>query len=827
MTSRDHHPAPRLPRRLWQRGNRALRGAIESAWRWPLLLPALGALAGIMAADHFRWLPGWLWLPAGGLLALLAAAIWPGRVRWPVIAALAAGAFAFGHQQQLQRHAGHQQLLDLAAADAADVTGERRLRLTGVVVEPPLELTGSNERWSVVVRSEHWQDLHSGVDSDAPLRFRVRFEGPAPDYGDRVSLTGQLRRPGPAAHPWQRDPAQLAERLGLSGEVRVRGVGAWQRLETGRASWWKARALASRAWIERQLEQGMDHRPERVGVVKAMVLGLKREAPWEVEAAFRHSGSLHLFAVSGLHVGMVGLIAALVLQWCGVGVRRRALVIAAAALGYAFVTGWSPSAARASIMLAVVMWGLHLERPAASLNSLAAAVLLLLAADTQRLFQIGFQLSCLVVAGILVGAGWFRLRLSPLAEPDPFMPRALIGDWGRRWWHVKRWAIGLAAMSAAAWLASSPLMWFHFQLLAPSGLAANLVLVPLGFVVMSAAAVSMAAGLLPLPLGWLQLAANHAAAATGALLTWLAAMFSGLPGGSVYVPWPPLQADRPGARIEVMEPGFGGGAALLQSGTRSWLLDGGSVPAWHGVTDRLLARRGINRLDGIWLSHGDAGHAGGLEHVFDWRRVDLLWAPPMDRRSRGGRLVAELEEAGSDRAGPPWHRRRMPAIRRLEAGAVVPLHDGRGRGLAVTAHVLHPSPGWRAADSDDGAMVVRFDVGPWRVLWLNDAGWNTETLLVETLAPEELAADVVIKGWHGRDDSGVDRFWRTVSPRVVVAGEPGPREGRGRERLFGLWQDLGAAVFDQAESGYVSVDLWTDRMVVSGWLDRRERVLVP
>lgn len=829
MPSRDRRLVT-LPRRILGLGERGLRAAIENVWRWPLMLPALGALAGIGAADMARATPGWLWLAAGAGLALAVAALWPGRVRWPVLAALAAGAFAMGHQQQLQRHATHLQLLEEAAADTG-LGGERPVRLTGVVVEPPLELSGGSERWSAVLRSDQWQDLHSGFESVEPMRFRVRFEGAAPDYGDRVELTGQLRRPGPATHPWQREPTALAERRRLAADIRVRGEGAWRLLETGRASWWKARALASRSWIERQLEHGMERWPERVGVVKAMVLGLKREAPSEVEAAFRHSGSLHLFAVSGLHVGMVGMIAAVVLQFCGVGVRRRALVIALAALTYAFVTGWSPSAARASIMLAVVMWGLHLERPAASLNSLAAAVLLLLAADSQRLFQIGFQLSCLVVAGILLGAGWFRLRLAPMAEPDPFLPRALIGPWGRRWWTVKRWVTGLAAMSAAAWLASAPLMWFHFHLLAPSGLVANLLLVPLGFVVMSAAAVSMAAGLIPLPLGWLQLAANHAAVWTGALLSALAGWFSGLPGGSVYVPWPPLpavaQRDLPFARLDVTEPGFGGGAALLRNGGGHWLLDCGSIPAWYGVTDRLLAREGVNRLDGIWLSHGDAGHAGGLEHVFDWRRVDRLWAPPMDRRSRGGRLLAEMEESSGTTADGRLRRRRQPVVTRLHAGEVVRLHDGRGRGLEMTAEVLHPPAGLRAADLDDGAMVVRFDIGPWRLLWLNDAGWNTETLLAETMPPERLAADVVVKGWHARDDSGVDTFWRAVAPRVVVAGEPGPREGRGHGRMLRLWRELGAAVFDQSASGHVRIDWWPDRMEVGGWLDGRTRSFGP
>ena len=824
MSSRDAGSPASLLASL----KRRLGESWHHAWRWPLLLPALGALSGITLADHLRWLPGWGWVGIGVLLSVLLAALVPGRVRWCVIAAWALGGFACLHQHSLttfdQQRAELEQLLPPGQPQAAQL----RLHVTGMVIDAPLELSGTTERWSVPVRSEQWQDLRSSVKSSAPVRFRVRFEGPPPAYGDRIRLTGQFRLPAAATHPWQRDPQQAAERRGVVGDLQVRGPGAWQRLQPDQASWWKARALASRAWVERQLEHGMERRPERVGVVKAMVLGLKREAPSEIEAAFRHSGSLHLFAVSGLHVGMVGLIAAMVLQFCGVSVRQRTLAIAAVALTYAFVTGWSPSAARASIMLAVVMTGLRLERPTASLNSLSVAVLLLLVVDTQRLFQIGFQLSCMVVAGILIGAGWFQSRLSPLAEPDPFLPRSLITPWGRRWWKVRRWILGLAAMSAAAWLASAPLMWFHFSLLTPSGLAANLVLVPLGFVVMSAASATMITGLIPLPLAWLQLVANHIAVWTGATLAALAGFFSGLPGGSFYVAWPPQPpailraADKP-VRIDVMEPGFGGGAALLQNGRRAWLLDIGSTVAWNPVTDRLLARRGINRIDGIWLSHGDTGHAGGLAQVFDWRRVDKLWAPPMDLRSAGGRLAAGMEEqwwafeAGESRSRP------SVTVHRLHSGDVV---DGSGRGWSqpVQAHVLHPPVGLMAANADDGAMAVRFDIGPWRMLWMNDAGWNTEAGLIERWPAEQLAADLVLKGWHGSDDSGVDAFWQAVSPRVVVLGQPGPREGRGRERLLRLWQRGNVAVFDQTESGHVRIDLGPGRMEVRGWLDQRERV---
>ena len=80
------------------------------------------------------------------------------------------------------------------------------------------------------------------------------------------------------------------------------------------------------------------------------------------------------------------------------------------------------------------------------------------------------------------------------------------------------------------------------------------------------------------------------------------------------------------------------------------------------------------------------------------------------------------------------------------------------------------------------------------------------------------------RGRVGSDDSGVDGFWQAVAPKVVVVGQPGPREGRGRGRMLRLWQRQGAAVFDQAESGHVRIDLGPDRMEVRGWLDGRERV---
>lgn len=211
--------------------------------------------------------------------------------------------------------------------------------------------------------------------------------------------------------------------------------------------------------------------PEVSALLGALLLGSRSDVSPSVHALFQASGTLHLLALSGLHVGI--LYAALwgllrVLPWRGL----RRLVALAGVAGYVFLIGTRPSLLRAAVMLLAGATGAALDREADPLNllSLAAAAVLLL--DPWRCADLGCQLSFLSLAGICV--------------VSPVLAR-LLARWLPGWLGVP------LAVSVGAQVATLPLLAAQFGVLAPAGFLASALLIPV-------VSVFLWAGLAALPL---------------------------------------------------------------------------------------------------------------------------------------------------------------------------------------------------------------------------------------------------------------------------------------------------------------------------------------
>ncbi len=132
-------------------------------------------------------------------------------------------------------------------------------------------------------------------------------------------------------------------------------------------------------------------------------------------------------------------------------------------VGYALATGFGPASLRAVLVAAVFLGGEWIDRPPRPLNSLGIAAVLILAIDTNQLFDLGFQLTFLVVLSILLLGCQTALvvrrdrRAGPLFAPQAFLDALLVFE------ELRRRVIGLICISCAASLGSLPLMWCYFQ----------------------------------------------------------------------------------------------------------------------------------------------------------------------------------------------------------------------------------------------------------------------------------------------------------------------------------------------------------------------------
>ncbi len=140
-------------------------------------------------------------------------------------------------------------------------------------------------------------------------------------------------------------------------------------------------------------------------VASALIVGYKDEITEDVSLAYRHTGAMHVLAVSGLHVGIVYWLISLLFKF--IKSRRRSFLIFKLFISlvliwaFALVTGASPSVLRASVMFSFVIIGDSFSQEKNIYNTLAVSAFFLLLFNPYLLFNIGFQLSYLAVIGIV------------------------------------------------------------------------------------------------------------------------------------------------------------------------------------------------------------------------------------------------------------------------------------------------------------------------------------------------------------------------------------------------------------------------------------------
>lgn len=381
--------------------------------------------------------------------------------------------------------------------------------------------------------------------------------------------------------------------------------------------------------------------PEYQGLVLALSLGDRSRLSNPHRALFQQTGTSHLIAISGLHLGLVAsMVFWLVrLGWSRsnaltrvVPAPRAAIVLAfSSALVYALLAGFSLPTQRALIMTAVVLGSVTLARPVAVSHSLCLAALLVLLVDPLSFQSSGFWLSFCAVAAILYLLQGRGSSAGPL----------------RRWFKLQ------IALS----LLLGPLLVICFNQLPVYSVAANIFSIPLvGLVIVPLVLLAMP-GLFLAPafsevlyrvvidlidmlwwlLEWLQSLPVHTLAVPGSgFSAWLCAftgivilfMPRGLPARWLGIVWllplafpQLLQPKQSEFRLTLLDVGQGL-AALVQTRQHTLLYDTGArfserFNVGEAVIVPYLVNQGVNQLDMLVISHGDNDHIGGASAVIE------------------------------------------------------------------------------------------------------------------------------------------------------------------------------------------------------------------
>ena len=233
-------------------------------------------------------------------------------------------------------------------------------------------------------------------------------------------------------------------------------------------------------------------------IYTAMLLGRKAELSDEQSERFRMTGTMHFFAISGLHIGVIATVIAQFLLLIRIPRKVSPFIGLPLLFLYVQITGASPSAVRAFLMALFFWASFAFVRQRSPLAALAASAVFVLIFQPAQLWSIGFQLSYTVVLSILLFGLPLYEKASEKLAPFRYLPKA---NWSPSQ-HLYTWIqdalLLLFAISFSAWLASAPLSAAFFGYLSPGAILLNMLLVNLAAVAITTGVVSLSLALVGL-----------------------------------------------------------------------------------------------------------------------------------------------------------------------------------------------------------------------------------------------------------------------------------------------------------------------------------------
>lgn len=632
-----------------------------------------------------------------------------------------------------------------------------------------------------------------------PGRIRISWFEPDAEIhlGDVWHLELRLRRPRGTANPgvFDHETWLFRERVAATAYV----VGSQRNVVIRSGDLGPIDRLRRKA-VERIVAVVTD--PERAAVLSAISVGARHLVAREQWDRYARTGTTHLMAISGLHVGMVaagGYFLAAVVS--GVFVRRgghhrmSTVVALCSAIAYSVVSGLGIPAQRSVLMIGLVALAVLMYRPVQTFTVIATASVLISAALPLATMAPGFKLSFLAVL-VLV---WMARRLvSVQGDSVLYAPLRALRQLG-----------GMQVMLLFGLMPLTVLIFSRISLAAP---LVNMLAVPV-----------FSLTIVPLTLcgllfdGPLHIVGDHLlqlASASLGMVEWAIEYAAQLPAASAALPaitgwslvllflplawvvWPPgwpgrtvawiaaiavilHEPSRPArscAIVDVLDVGQGLAVSIA---TRSSTLLFDTGPAFRGGGDAaesvvlpFLAGRGINRLDELVVSHSDLDHAGGVSSLVR----DLPVGTLRIGEALGGPAVGQRCMAGTS-----W----------------------RADGIAF--EFLHPGAK-SAVSGNDASCVLQVSAGSHRLLLTGDIERAAEAELLRSGRLQEV--DVVIVPHHGSRTSSSPSFVQALhADLAIISAGFANRWGLPHAEVVDRWRASGAEVLTTAASGAISLRL--------------------
>jgi competence protein ComEC len=743
--------------------------------RYPLVPVAIAYGFGIVFADRVTLLSGGILAAAFAVTFL--AIVWPQARSWLIWPAVfLAGATHMTVETSLSPDDLRHRLRD----------APREVVLRGTLIETPYQRVWEREKlegWKTLAKLQVTSicDKKSQLWAAVSGRVLVTISDLLPPeffVGQRVEVSGIIRPPKAPVAPGLFDYRNYLHRIGVHYELATQSTNDWMLLSTSTSL-----PLSDRfhQWAKKMLVRGLPEEDENVHLLWAMTLGWKTALTGEVAEPFMRSGTMHVFAVSGLHITLISLVLFSVFRTVRVPGKYSATCVIILLWFYTYATGMQSSGIRAAIMSSVFVVGYALQRPSNILNSLAAAGFLTVLWDPQQLFQAGFQLSFCVVFFLVLFTRLLSHWRDEILAPDPFLPRQLRRQW-KPWIRRPLYYLGDGLIVClATWLGSAPVIAYYFHIWNPISLLANLLVVPISSAALTCNVATLAGGwLIPSAAEllnyaawffmWLMVRLSEWAASlkwgvyyisvpniwtfiayytliVSVITGWLFRSTSRKWAGTVLavsgLAWGGIRLhDAPRTMLSAL-PLQGGSAIYIRDEGRHWLIDCGDQNTARWITKPFLQAQGVNRLSHFVLTHGDIRHVEAALRIHHLFPADHIYLSHVRFKSLPYRKT--IEALQQDHA----------PTKIITAGD----HIGPWE-------VLHPAPNETFPQADDNTIVLLGNVSGKRVLLLSDLGRRGQSALLNR--KPGLRADIVITGLPRQGEPVADGFLDVVQPELVI-----------------------------------------------------------
>ncbi|MGQ9577730.1 MAG: ComEC/Rec2 family competence protein [Candidatus Aminicenantales bacterium] len=483
-------------------------------------------------------------------------------------------------------------------------------------------------------------------------------------YGDKLLLRAKIKPFSFPRNPGLVDYNQILFKQGFVGSVTLK-QGSFEIISRNHGNPIIARLIMpSRRYLSDLINRW-------IGGIEAnfllgILLGVKSSLPKNVRQAISNSGTMHLLAVSGLHVSIVVFALSLLLGVFRIRGWVRFGILTGATLFYIMAVGWHASAIRAGFMTWATLLGFPVQRRVTPLTSLAVAGIIILLIEPFSLFNPGTQLSFSATAALLTIPPRFKSLLSKIALPL----------------FLKKFLLQPTITSIAATLGTAPLLLHHFYRFQPLTFISNILLVPLTTIVLPLALLLALVNLITpafatifsetirLLLQIMLLIARWFGNLSWTMvepgkLSWFGVLYLyglillslnlkkkwgktslgfSLVSGLIFLVWKSVFT-LPASRVTFLDPGRGDATLIEDRGGKKLLIDAG-IDGTNVLRDFLLCR-GIRRIDAALITHPDRDHYGGLLDLEETQKIDLILVPTLKGDSMYQALLERQKRLGT------------------------------------------------------------------------------------------------------------------------------------------------------------------------------------